>query len=422
LAAAPERLDHGGRYEPAPEAASPVDLDALAARWQHALTAAERSLSAAGGTLPPFEVRERRLALARERRETADLLVGVAKGAGVEPAPWLSPVALRPSMLGLPPGVRGCLFDLEGVLTDAARLHAWAWAAVLDPLLERMGEKIGIRLEPFGAADYGTYLDGRTRLEGIHAFLASRGISLPEGDPGDPAEAETAHGLARRKGDAVAGGLQPHGVTALAGARRYLAAAGQSGLARAVVSASSSTLAMLELAGLGTLVDERVDADVLRLERLRARPAPDLLEAACRRLGVACEDAVTFTHSPAGVAAGLEAGLIVVGVGSGAEGDALAATGATSVVPSLEALLDAPLREPAANGRPPFVPRSVVPRARIGVVRDAGAEAQGDAAVRSPKKGGRDAAHGSHRKAPTRHRSRGRSPHRAWTAVRSGGR
>jgi beta-phosphoglucomutase-like phosphatase (HAD superfamily) len=134
--------------------------------------------------------------------------------------------------------------------------------------------------------------------------------------------------------------MQQRGVTALAGARRYLEAAGHAGLKRAVVSASTTTLPMLELAGLATLVEERVDADVMQAESLRSRPAPDLLLVSCRRLGVRPEEAVTFTHSAAGVAAGHAAGLLVVGVGDGAEQEVLGGFGAERVVPSVGALLD----------------------------------------------------------------------------------
>ena len=136
-------------------------------------------------------------------------------------------------------------------------------------------------------------------------------------------------------------------MTALGGARRYLEAAGHAGLKRAVVSASASTLPMLELAGLATLVEDRVDADVIRAEGLRARPAPDLLLDACRRLGVQPEETVTFTHSAAGVAAGLVAGLGVIGVGEEAQRELLLGFGAERVVPSVSVLLDPRLnREP----------------------------------------------------------------------------
>lgn len=276
------------------------------------------------------------------------MLVRLARLRGIQPVPWLSPVPLNSKMLGLPNTIRACLFDLEGVLTDSAVLHAWAWSEVFDEFLLRLSDKTGWQFVPFDRdADYRAYLDGRPRLEGIHAFLGSRGIRLPEGRPDDPDESDTAYNLARRKGEALAGGLRQHGVTALGGARRYLEAAGRAGLKCAVVSASASTLPMLELAGLATLVDDRVDADVIRAEGLRARPAPDLLLAACRRLGVQPEETVTFTHSPAGVAAGLAGGLTVIGVGEGTQGETLVGFGAQQVIPSVSALLDRALAPPS---------------------------------------------------------------------------
>jgi HAD superfamily hydrolase (TIGR01509 family) len=134
--------------------------------------------------------------------------------------------------------------------------------------------------------------------------------------------------------------MQQRGVTALAGARRYLEAAGHAGLERAVVSASTTTLPVLALAGLASLVDTTIDAGVMRAESLRSRPAPDVLLAACRRLGVDPEDAVTFTHSAAGVAAGLAAGAAVVGIGDDMQAELLRGFGAERVVPALGALLD----------------------------------------------------------------------------------
>ena len=249
-------------------------------------------------------------------------------------------------MLGLPTGARACLFDLDGVLTDSGALHAWAWGEVFDDFLLRLSEKTGWHFIPFDRhADYRAFIDGAARLEAVHAFLGSRGIRIPEGRLDDEPESDTAHGLSKRKGAAVARGLRQKGVAALDGARRYLDAAGYAGLGRAVVSASTSTQSMLELAGLDALVDERVDAEVIRSERLRSRPAPDLLVVACRRLGVPPEAAVTFTHSAAGIAAGRAAGLEVVGVGEGEDAETLSGFGAERVIPALSALLDPRLRE-----------------------------------------------------------------------------
>jgi HAD superfamily hydrolase (TIGR01509 family) len=235
---------------------------------------------------------------------------------------------------------------MDEVLTDSGTLHAWAWSEVFDPLLQRLSERAGWAFRPFDRdGDYRSFLDGRPRLEGIHAFLASRGIRLPEGRPSDPSTAESAWGLAHLKGEKLELRLAHRSVGALPGARRYLEAARRAGLACAVVSASANTLPMLTVAGLARLIDERVDAELMRAEGLRARPAPDLLLAACRRLGVDPAAAVTFTHSPAGVAAGHTAGLAVFGVGAGERGRVLREFGADVVVGTLQELLDPRLRD-----------------------------------------------------------------------------
>jgi beta-phosphoglucomutase-like phosphatase (HAD superfamily) len=307
------------------------ELDTVATRWQRAFDADDRALAAARGPVRVPDVEGRRHELALERQETAQLLTRLGRLTGVQPLPWLSPVPVTPRMLGLADGVTACLFDLDGVLTDSGVLHARAWGEVLDEFLLRLSETTGWPFIPFDRdADYRDYIDGRSRVEGAEAFLASRGIQLPD----------AARDLAARKGTVIERGLQQRGVAALPGARRYLEAAGHAGLERAVVSASSSTLPMLELAALASVVEERVDADVMRGENLRSRPAPDLLLDACGRLGVRPEDAVTLTHSAAGVAAGHAAGLTVIGVGSGVDAELLHGFGAERVVPSLRSLLD----------------------------------------------------------------------------------
>jgi beta-phosphoglucomutase-like phosphatase (HAD superfamily) len=329
-------------------AAARPEPGVLAARWQRALDATDRALLAAAAdrSLTPAELSARRRDLARERQQSATDLAILARLTG-RPAPWLSAVPVTNRMLGLPVGVRACLFDLDGVLTDSGALHAWAWGEVFDDFLLRSTEKTGWHFIPFDRnADYRAFVDGASRLEAVHAFLGSRGIRIAEGRLDDEPSTDTAHGLAKRKGAMVARGLRQRGVTALEGARRYLEAAGHAGLGRAVVSASTSTQPMLQLAGLDALVEERVDAAIIRTEALRSRPAPDLPLAACRRLDIPPEAAVTFTQSAAGIAAGHSAGLLVVGVGEGENAELLSGFGAERVVPSLGALLDPRLREP----------------------------------------------------------------------------
>jgi beta-phosphoglucomutase-like phosphatase (HAD superfamily) len=329
----------------------PPDLDHLAAGWQQALDAADRALHAAGRSLPTMYIAQEQKELAQERKQTAATLAQLAHVTGALPEPWLSPSPLTTEMLGLPTGVEACLFDLDGVLTDSAIVHVSAWGLVFDDFLQRMNEKTGWHFIPFTDKDYRLYMDGRSRLEAIHAFLGSRGIRLPEGRADDPAAADTAQGLARRKGEALARGLRQRGVNALPGSRRFVQAAGHARLKRSVISASAHTFWMLELAGLATIIDDCVDAHAMSSEALRAWPAPDLLLAACARLGVRPENAVTLTHSEAGVAAGRAAGLQVVGVAGGAQAERLEnaaerlENAAERVVPSLNALLESRLRD-----------------------------------------------------------------------------
>jgi HAD superfamily hydrolase (TIGR01509 family) len=324
-------------------------LDALADEWQLALDEAASALDAAAGAFPPDELRNLRHALALERAATARELAALAHELHTATVPWLSPTPVLPHALGLPDDVSACVFDLDGVLTDSGALHAAAWAEVFDDLLLRSSYRAGRQFIPFDRdADYRAFLDGRTRLEGIHLFLQSRGISLPEGRPDDPPAADTAYGLARHKDDAIGRRLLHPGVNALPGARRYLEAAGRAGLPRAVVSSSTRTLPMLELAGLAPLVETRVDAEQIAAGELRSRPAPDLLLRACELLGVEPERAVTFVHNPDGVAAGRSAGLTVIGVAADeAARERLRAFGVEIVVVELADLLDRRLRQAA---------------------------------------------------------------------------
>lgn len=211
---------------PARAEAQRLDLEPVAARWQRALDAADGALRAgAAAGLSASELTEGRRALAVERRAASDALARLARAAGAGPAPWLSPVPLRPSMLGLPATAQACIFDLDGVLTDSGVLHAWAWGEVFDDFLLRLTDRLSWPFVPFDREhDYRAFMDGQPRIPAIRAFLESRGIRIPEGGPGDPAETDTAWGLARRKGAVLERDLLAHGTTALAGARRYLEA------------------------------------------------------------------------------------------------------------------------------------------------------------------------------------------------------
>ena len=142
-------------------------------------------------------------------------------------------------MLGLPDGVHVCLFDLDGVLTDTASVHRKAWKQTFDPILAARG------LPPFTDQDYVQYVDGKPRADGVRDFLASRNITLPEGGPDDPPGAETVRGIGNRKNQLLLERIRTDGVSVYEGSRRYLEAARDAGLRRAVVSSSANTADVL---------------------------------------------------------------------------------------------------------------------------------------------------------------------------------
>ena len=176
-------------------------------------------------------------------------------------------------MLGLPDGTRACLFDLDGVLTDTASVHAAAWKQMFDDFLRARAERTGTPFEPFDVkTDYGPYVDGKPRLDGTRGFLASRGITLPDGEPTDGPDAETVNGLATRKNELVHEKIRTVGVDVYPGSVRYLHAVRDAGLTTAVVSSSANAEVVLQVAGLADLIDHRVDGVVAK-QRQPARQA-----------------------------------------------------------------------------------------------------------------------------------------------------
>jgi len=321
-----------------------VTLDSLAASWRAAFDAADAALSAADRSLKPEELHAFRRGLASERGSTVELLAEVARIEGSH-ATFAELLVSRPNLkglLGLPPAVTACVFNLDGVLVGSAALHTAAWAETFDALIVARVERTGGQFAPFNPrVDYGRHIHGKPRLDGVHAFLASRGISLPAGTPDDPPGAETVHGLAKRKREALLRRIDEQGVSAFDGSKRYLETARDAGVRRAVVSASANTATILDRSGLATLIDECVDGNTIVAERLRARPAPDILVAACRRLGISASDAAVFETSSAGVAAARAAGFaLVVGVDATGDGKALADEGADVVVSRLSDLFE----------------------------------------------------------------------------------
>ncbi|HEU5215707.1 MAG TPA: HAD family hydrolase [Gaiellaceae bacterium] len=289
-----------------------AELDSLRSEWREALLAARAALRAEEGVLKPEELEAHERHLHDEYKTAAEQLRRFALDEGLSPElaePFL-PRDLAQRALGLPATVRSCVFELDDVLVGSAGLHLEAWTHTLNELIESRSDTIYGRLTaPFDPlTDYPKHIAGRPRLEGVRAFLASRGIRLPEGRRDDPAGAQTVHGLANRKNEWLAQLLEQRGVAAFDGVRHYLELAHDAGLSCAVVSASARTGEMLERSDLAKLVDGSVDAETIAAEQLRNRPAPDRLLAACRKLRVEPASAAAFEATEAGVAAARAAG------------------------------------------------------------------------------------------------------------------
>ncbi|MFC7359859.1 HAD family hydrolase [Nocardioides astragali] len=235
---------------------------------------------------------------------------------------------------GLPERTLACLFDLDGVLTQTSGVHRSAWRDVFDPLLAAHDQP------PFTDEDYLRFVDGKPRRDGVRDFLTGRGITLPEGSPADPPEADTVSGVGNRKNELLLQALARDGVEVIAGSATYLRAVHDAGIRTAVVTSSSNGAEVIRAAGLEHLVEQRVDGLFAEREALPGKPQPDTFQAAARLLGVEPARAAVFEDALAGVAAGRAGGFgFVVGVDRGGQAEALREAGADIVVDDLSDLL-----------------------------------------------------------------------------------
>jgi len=243
-------------------------------------------------------------------------------------------------VLGLPDGVRGCLFDLDGVLTKTAQVHDAAWKEMFDGFLRERAAQQGQPFVPFDpVGDYDEYVDGKPRTQGTQSFLASRGIELPEGAKDDPPGAQTIYGLSNRKNEIVLRRIRADGVQVYEGSVRFVTAARDAGLRRAVVSSSANCRDVLAAAGIEDLFEVRIDGVVAERDHLRGKPAPDTFLAGARALALHPSQAAVFEDALAGVAAGRAGGFgFVVGVDRVGQAQALAEHGADVVVADLAEL------------------------------------------------------------------------------------
>ena len=324
-------------------AIEPLDFEALIGEWRRAFESARIALDAARHEFPPAELGGRRRRLADERLATARLLESFARERQLKrflvrlvASSW---EAKR--LLGLPADAVACVFDVDGVLVPSASIHAEAWKATFDEFIAMQIERAGVPFASFSSAiDYPTLIHGRTRVASVHAFLASRGITLPAGSPDDPPRTETVSGLANRKDEVLRELLADHGARAFQGARLYLELVHDAAMRCAVVSGSTNTRILCQRARLGALIDEYVDGNMATNEQLRRKPAPDMLLAACQHLAVGPERTVVFETGTDGVKAGHAGGFaLVIAIDRDSAAPTLRAHGADLVVTDLGELL-----------------------------------------------------------------------------------
>ncbi len=245
-------------------------------------------------------------------------------------------------MLGLPADIHALLFDLDGVLTQTAKVHATAWKQAFDEFLRARANESGGAFVAFDkVSDYDEYVDGKPREDGVRSFLSARDIELPEGAPDDPPDAQTVHGLGNNKNERVLRLIHEQGVDTYEGSVRYVQAAREAGIPRAVVSSSANARAVLAAAAIQDLFDHVIDGVVAEREHLHGKPAPDTFLAGAKALDVAPAHAAVFEDALAGVEAGRAGGFgFIVGVDRVGQREALGEHGADVVVTDLAELLD----------------------------------------------------------------------------------
>ena len=228
------------------------------------------------------------------------------------------------------------IFDMDGVITDTAAVHAAAWAGTFNDFLKARSGKAGTAFVPFGRDDYLAYVDGRPRYDGVEAFLASRQITLAFGTPTDGVERETVCGLGNRKDAAFNTTLETEGVRVFASTLALIEALRGRAIRLGVATSSKNGAKVLEKAGIAGLFGARVDGVVSAELGLWGKPAPDIFAVACARLGVERHRCVVVEDAVSGVAAGARGRFgLTLGIAREGNGEALKRQGADMVVRDL---------------------------------------------------------------------------------------
>ena len=233
------------------------------------------------------------------------------------------------------------LFDLDGVITDTANLHAACWKKMFDEYLQERATRTGEAFRPFDlATDYRQYVDGRPRFDGVRHFLASRGIQVPEGSPDDPPQLETVCGLGNRKNDMVNRVIEDVGVKPYEGSVRLIHQLRDCRFKIAVVTSSQNCTTVLKAAKLDGIFDAQVDGNTIRAQHLAGKPAPDTFLLGAKMLGVEPRRTVVIEDAISGVEAGFNGKFgLVIGVARKRNTEELKQHGADVVVNDLGELV-----------------------------------------------------------------------------------
>ena len=234
------------------------------------------------------------------------------------------------------------LFDLDGVITNTAEVHAACWKKMFDEYLQNRATQKGEGFRPFDlVTDYRLYVDGKPRFDGVRDFLTSRGIQLPEGNPDDSPQAETVRGLGNRKNDLVSEIIEEIGVQPYEGSVQFIHQLRRKGFKIAVVTSSENCTAVLKSAKLDTFFKVRVDGNMIQAQQLAGKPAPDTFLMAAKLLGVEPRRTVVIEDAISGVQAGCNGNFgLVIGVARKGNAEELKHHGAQLVVRDLDELID----------------------------------------------------------------------------------
>jgi beta-phosphoglucomutase family hydrolase len=233
------------------------------------------------------------------------------------------------------------LFDLDGVITNTAAMHATCWKKMFDKYLQKRSTQRGESFRPFDlAADYRLYVDGKPRFDGVRDFLTSRGIQLPEGTPDDSSDAETVRGLGKRKNALVSEIIEGEGVEPYAGSVQLIHQLRRNGFKIAVVTSSENCTAVLKSTKLDAVFDARIDGDIIETQHLAGKPAPDTFLMATKLLGVEPRRTVVIEDAISGIQAGISGNFgLVIGVARKGNAEELRHHGAHLVVNDLSELV-----------------------------------------------------------------------------------